>query len=236
MKSIGPGNISGFLDFSSRLLMPWAGIHVVREAIRDSKDAELLLELASRRDMFVGTNEEADWKGVLGLLPRQIAVVLEEAVMSPAFGNIDIKMLEDIVGCTEEGDWSEETLQVLPCGNNNKVSLKSLTNSQGFYLVVEYAGQGADIGTFVYIKKNFLAILTVIDFTIRARARHGDDLVHRSFNDAFRPWTGVGWDKFLYQGMKSLSDTTTTTSFPSKRGGPESSDNALHLWLFTRAL
>ncbi len=61
-KKMVPADVSGLLDFSSRLLMPWAGIAFVREAVRDSKDSTLLVKLASRSAMFDGTDEEAEWQ------------------------------------------------------------------------------------------------------------------------------------------------------------------------------
>jgi hypothetical protein len=65
LKGMDPGNVCGFLDFSIRLLMPWAGIQVAREAIKNSKNVEILRWIASRRDAFVGTENEADWKDLL---------------------------------------------------------------------------------------------------------------------------------------------------------------------------
>ncbi len=55
-KSMAPADIFGLLDFSSRLLMPWAGIPYIREAVRDSKDTEFLFYVASKRAMFDGTD------------------------------------------------------------------------------------------------------------------------------------------------------------------------------------
>jgi hypothetical protein len=203
LKCLAPENVCSFLDFSSRLLMPWAGIYVAREALVESKGAKFLLELASRKATLACTEEaEADWRDVFGSLPERIASLVEEAVLLPAFGLIDMKMLEDIVGCIKEGSWSEETLHVFPCDQNIE-NLNSRSNSQGFYLNTRKATKDGNTGAYIYRSRSALMSpwtqYTVVDCTVTARACQGGDLAYSLNTAAFAKGDALGWHGFLSQ-------------------------------------
>jgi hypothetical protein len=152
-KSMAPADIFGILDFSTRILMPWAGIAFVREAVRDCKDAKLLVELASRSAMFDGTDEEAEWQEIMERVSLLLALVLEEAAALPEFLHVGMDMLERVVVHIECEKWSEETVLVLPCGGAAIGHLKSQVNSQGYYMNIKEGenqqGMHKPLGAFI---------------------------------------------------------------------------------------
>jgi hypothetical protein len=208
-KSMAPADIFGLLDFSSRLLMPWAGIAYVREALHGCKDIELLLGLASKRTMFDGTDEEAEWKEVLDLVCQRMALVVEEVAASPEFAHIGIKMLECMVGYITHGEWSEETVHVVPC--ENKVGhLRSKVNSQGFHMRIEEGQNVKRFGVFIdtdsagFVSLQHPTTLpscvpVVADSEVTAKALFGAKFQgtapHRAY-DA-KTTSGWGWPQFL---------------------------------------
>ncbi len=115
--------------------MPWAGIPYVREAVRDSTDIDFLCQVASKRAMFDGTDEEAEWKEVVNLVFHRIAQIVEEAAASPEFGSLSMEMLERVVGYIADGEWSEETVYDRPCRSKDGKMTQSDLNSHGFNML-----------------------------------------------------------------------------------------------------
>jgi hypothetical protein len=208
-KSMDTADVFGILDFSTRVLMPWAGIACVRDAVRDSKDAEFLFALLSRRAMFDGTDGEAAWKDVMDLVCQRLAVFVEEAAASPEFGHLGMEVLERVVGYISGGEWSEETVYVCPC--DNLKSCLSQANSQGFRMFATQQTSGGDIGVFVQAdstpRPQALAMSSslffVVGFQVKARAHKGP---HIEFSNSRGPFDATekesdwGWHNFMPAG------------------------------------
>jgi hypothetical protein len=225
-KSMAPADIFGLLDFSSRLLMPWAGISYVREAVRDSTDAVFLFEVASKRALFDGTDEEAEWKEVQDLVCQRMALVVEEAAASPEFGQVGIEMLEHVVGYILDGEWSEETVHTFPC--RDKVDcLRSQVNSQGFHMRIEEGQNGGDMGLYIGTRSNDIryaltlssCVIFVADYEIEAHAHIGENFKHVGRSAAFnatKPWgwgspqffSRVNEERFRHKGFYNLAFRT----------------------------
>jgi hypothetical protein len=60
-------DLLGFLNFCERLLMPWAGVSYMREAVEDSQDVKMLLGIVSRELQSVDPEDNSDWKAVVNL-------------------------------------------------------------------------------------------------------------------------------------------------------------------------
>ncbi len=69
-KKLAGHDLHALLDFSVRLLMPWAGLCYARAVVQDSDDARMLLRIVANKGMFDGTEEDADWRHVVGCAVR----------------------------------------------------------------------------------------------------------------------------------------------------------------------
>jgi hypothetical protein len=205
-----PENVLALLDFSSRLLMPWAGIAFVREAVRESKDTAMFFEVASRRAMFDGTDEEAAWKEVVDIVCQRLAVVVEEAVASPEFECLSIEMLGSIVGYITDGEWSEETVYAMPC-ESNEGQMRSKVNSQGFCIFE--LSSGGDVGVFAQADsidhRHATTLSSCVPFVAsvqaRARARVGEHMEYTFPTapfDAATTKSSYGWPECLTAAQK----------------------------------
>ncbi len=123
------------LDFSNRLLMPWAGVCCAQAAIEDSRDAQVLLQIIAQSDKFAETEEASSWERVLAKAIQRVALVIEDAVVSPHFDKISANILEEITDQVDDGVWSNSTTFSVPCKReSDNLSFTSQTNNQGFSL------------------------------------------------------------------------------------------------------
>jgi hypothetical protein len=205
-KKMAPADVFGLLDFSSRLLMPWAGIAFVREAVRDSKDAAFLCKIACKMVGFDGTDEEAAWKEVVDLVCQRMALVVEEAAALPEFGLMSMETLKRVVRYIADGEWSEEIVYHVPRGSQED-HVKSKVNSQGFYLYVE-GGQklpqnvqkfGFHIDLHSTASQNAKTlssrVLIIADSEIKAKAREGNNFEETDLNRAYDANLRSGWGR-----------------------------------------
>jgi hypothetical protein len=79
-----PNDVLGLLDFSIRLLMPWAGICYVRVAVETSGDVEMLKEVVAKNVMFGSDSpeEERNWKDIVKLAVCVYACLREHLMLS----------------------------------------------------------------------------------------------------------------------------------------------------------
>jgi hypothetical protein len=221
-KAMPPEQVLVLLDFSSRLLMPWAGIMFARHAVQDSSDAKFLLEIASRAAMFKCADEEADWNEVLDLVSQRIALVMEEAAVLPQFSQMGLGMMQRVVGHVTDGPWTDGTVHRIPCtrgGDKEEEEEEGYWRSQvdanGVYLsimsasetsdVVLDAEEGSKIGWYMFMDGSRVqhavetrwGDLAIIDSQARVRACSGQDLKYSSSQHVFDNQNGWGIADFL---------------------------------------
>jgi hypothetical protein len=136
-------NVLALMDFSSRLFIPWIGIFCAHKAAHDSKDLELLLELASRKASFIDTEQENTcWRKVAELATVEIVNNITDVLASPRFVKIDGGILEEVLRRVRSpGPWTEETVTV-STGWKNQGTCEP--NAHGYYLRVQQRGKYDD--------------------------------------------------------------------------------------------
>lgn len=133
-REIKAEDLFGMLQLGLRLLMPWAGVSAASSAIQESKDPDLLLGIVSRKDMFVGTDEEANWGHVFDATIQRIAAHAEEAVTWPLFGStLSMDAVELIMEHVPEGDWSKEENVCLASQSPSPFTRNTSANANGIF-------------------------------------------------------------------------------------------------------
>ena len=126
-KTTDAENILELLDFSARILMPWAGIAVARAAIERAKnDAKrnqaLFLGVISRNNLLDGFEEADEWKQVVKVAAEAVASVVEDAVHWPGFAaSVSMDILYQIVHNIQDGEWVTEQNVSICCDQDSVV-------------------------------------------------------------------------------------------------------------------
>jgi hypothetical protein len=208
-------NLLEVLDFSARLLMPWAALVSIRSAIeRGAKNQtpksqaathqQLLLGTISRNNLLNGFEEEHEWKQLVQLAAEAVANVIEDAVHWPGFASsVSIDILQHIVHNIQEREWSGEQNISIRCNPDNIVQGPVSTTMHGFRPAVKARADGT-IAVYVcmsehtphtlYIDGKAIAIIHV---RVLGCAQKGQDkektLKDACISDACK----VGWQEFV---------------------------------------
>ncbi len=211
------GNLLDVLDFSARLLMPWAALASIRGAIIEqgakhqaprslaaASHQQLLLGTIHRSNFLNGFEEEREWKQIVRLAAEAVASVIEDAVNWPGFASsVSIDVLQHMVHNIQEREWSGEQNMSICCNQDNVVQGPVPTSMHGFRPAIKACADGT-IAVYVCMSEHTphtLCIdgkpIAIIHVRVVGCAQKGQDKEKTLKNACISTACKVGWQEFV---------------------------------------